>query len=151
MSEETLQPRLGASLRAERRRRRLSLRDLADEIGVSFNTLSRVERGHVPELKTYEQIVRWLGAPGQALFPAPGASPTTPELIAKHLYTDNRLDDESASKMMALIQDMYAKLAVPTPAFAVHLRSSQTFLPEVGTLLSGALQDMYAALAEEGS
>ena len=151
MTDEKFQSRLGEALRVERRRRRLSLRDLADEIGVSFNTLSRIERGHVPELKTYDRIVKWLGAPGQGLFETPGQEPSTPELIAKHLYSDSRLNPEAARKMMALIQDMYASLATPKPAFAVHLRSSQTFLPEVGTLLADALEDMHRALVKETS
>lgn len=149
MSDERLQPALGDALRAERRRRRQSLRDLAAEIGVSFNTLSRVERGHVPELRNYERIVNWLSAPGQALFEDPGQKPSTPELIARHLYTDGRLDTSAATKIMALIQEMYTELAAPKPAFAVHLRSSQTFLPEVGTLLANALEDMHQALVEE--
>ncbi|WP_404351131.1 helix-turn-helix domain-containing protein [Phycicoccus jejuensis] len=140
---------LGESLRTERRRRRMSLRDLADEIGVSFNTLSRVERGHLPELKNYERIAKWLDAPGQSLFATDEESPSTPELIAKHLYTDSRLDPDAATKIMSVIQDLYANLAAPKPAFSVHLRSSQTFLPEVGTLLAGALTDMHTVLSEE--
>lgn len=127
------------------------MRDLADEIDISFNTLSRVERGHLPELKNYERIVKWLGAPGQSLFEVPGQEPSTPELIAKHLYTDSRLDAEAASKIMALLHDMYAALAMPKPAFAVHLRSSQTFLPEAGNLLATALEDMHTALASEAT
>jgi transcriptional regulator with XRE-family HTH domain len=149
MTDEASRSRLGNALRAERRRRRLSLRDLADEIGVSFNTLSRIERGHVPELKTYELIVKWLGAPGQGLFEVPGVPPSTTELIAKHLYTDNRLKPEAAGQMLALIEDLYARLAAPQPAFSVHLRSSQTFLPDVGNLLVEALQDMHTTLSRE--
>lgn len=149
MTDDKLQPGLGESLRAERRRRRMSLRDLADEIGVGFNTLSRVERGHIPELRNYERIVQWISAPGQALFETPGKQASTPELIARHVYTDSRLDAVAAGKMMQLIQDLYSTLAAPAPAFSVHLRSSQTFLPEVGTLLSGALDDMHSALVEE--
>lgn len=149
MTNDGLQPGLGEALRTERRRRKLSLRDLAAEIGVSFNTLSRVERGHVPELRNYERIVKWLSAPAQALYEIPGQEPSTPELIARHLYTDSRLDADSAGELMQLIQEMYSSLAAPKPAFSVHLRSSQTFLPEAGTLLAGALEDMYAALAAE--
>lgn len=143
------QPGLGEALRAERRKRRLSLRDLADEIGVGFNTLSRVERGHVPELKNYDRIVRWLGSPGQALFEDERTAPSTPELIAKHLYGDSRLKPDAANEMVTLVQELYAKLAAPKPVFAVHLRSSQTFLPEVGELLAGALHDMHSALVDE--
>lgn len=53
--------RLGDTLKAERRSRRLSLRDVSDETGVSVNTLSRVERGHLPDLKNYQRLVNWLG------------------------------------------------------------------------------------------
>lgn len=140
---------LGEALRTERRKRRLSLRDLADEIGVGFNTLSRVERGQVPELKNYDRIVKWLGSPGQALFADGRTAPSTPELIAKHIYGDSRLKPEAATEMMSLVQELYAKLAAPKPAFSVHLRSSQTFLPEVGRLLASALQDMHSALVDE--
>lgn len=150
MTDGPSQPALGDALRTERRRRRMSLRDLADEIGVSFNTLSRVERGHLPDLTNYNRIVNWLSAPGLALFGNDeDQTSSTPALVAKHLYTDPRLKPEQANQMMALIQDMYDKLAAPRPAFAVHLRSGQTFLPEVGNLLASALEDMHTALAEE--
>jgi transcriptional regulator with XRE-family HTH domain len=147
--QDKAQPSLGEALRAERRSRRLSLRDLADEIGVSFNTLSRTERGHLPELKNYERIVKWLGAPSQGIFEDDGQAPTTAELIAKHVYGDSRLKPEAATQMMSAIQELYSKLAAPPPTFGVHLRSSQTFLPKVGTLLAGALEDMHTALASE--
>jgi transcriptional regulator with XRE-family HTH domain len=150
MTDGPSQPALGDALRAERRRRRMSLRDLADEIGVSFNTLSRVERGHLPDLTNYNRIVTWLSSPGLALVDDDeGEAPSTPERLAKHLYTDPRLKPEHANQMMALIQEMYERLATPRPAFAVHLRSGQTFLPEVGNLLASALEDMHAALVEE--
>ena len=151
MTDSPSQPALGEALKAERRRRRLSLRDLADEVGVSFNTLSRVERGYLPDLTNYNRIITWLSAPGLVLVDTDSVDTSTPELLAKHLYTDPRLKPEHASQMMALIQEMYSKLAAPQPAFAVHLRSSQTFLPEVGSLLATALNDMHAALLEENS
>src|SRR5258708_74024 len=62
MSPRT-RPQLGPALGATRRKRHLSLRDLADLIGVSLNTLSRVERGQMPDLKNYQRIVEWLELP----------------------------------------------------------------------------------------
>ena len=56
-------PQLGDTLRAERRKRRLSLRDVSYETGVSVNTLSRVERGYLPDLKNYQRLVEWLRVP----------------------------------------------------------------------------------------
>ncbi|MEV6287702.1 helix-turn-helix transcriptional regulator [Kribbella sp. NPDC051770] len=149
MSETPAQTPLGDALRSERRRRRLSLRDLADEIGVSFNTLSRVERGHIPDLKNYDRIVSWLGGPGQTLLDPATQMDTTPELIAKHLYSDSRLKPEHANEILELIQNLYDKLAVPQPTFGVHLRSGQTFLPDAGSKLAQVLEDMYTALSKE--
>lgn len=148
MSDNPSQPALGQALRAERRSRGMSLRDLSDEIGVGFNTLSRVERGQVPDVKNYQRILAWLGAPGQGLFEAADLA-STPQLIARHLYTDGRLTTESAKRILKLVSEMYDQLATPRPAFAVHLRSSQTFLPEAGALLAGVLNDMHEALLKE--
>lgn len=61
MTDGEIQPALGETLRTERRRRSMSLRDLAREIGVSFNALSRIERGNAPGLANYQRIVAWLG------------------------------------------------------------------------------------------
>src|SRR4051794_35382955 len=53
----------GQRLREERQRRGLSLRDLAEEIGVSFNTLSRVERGRDCRASAADVIDAWLAVP----------------------------------------------------------------------------------------
>ena len=53
---------LGAMLKARRKEKRLSLRDLSALIDVSLNTLSRVERGRSPNLKNWQRIVQWLEA-----------------------------------------------------------------------------------------
>ena len=152
MTETPSQPALGQALRSERRRRRMSLRDLADEIDVSFNTLSRVERGHLPDLTNYNRIVTWLSQPGLTLLGGNEASgSSTPELVAKQLYTDPRLKPEHANEIMSLVQAMYEQLAAPKPSFAVHLRSGQTFLPEAAGLLSAALTEMHSALLEENN
>lgn len=48
-------------LEQERKKRKLSLRDVEDEIGVSHATLSRIERGYAFDIPTLEKIVAWLG------------------------------------------------------------------------------------------
>jgi transcriptional regulator with XRE-family HTH domain len=138
---------LGMALRAERRRRHLSLRDLADEIDVSFNTLSRVERGFLPDLKNYERITRWLGVETPSL--AEADPDRTPLAISRHLFADSRLGPAAAAKIAQAVQEMYDKLAAPAPALSVHLRSAQTFLPTVGPLLADALKEMHERLLEE--
>jgi len=44
-----------------RKRGDRGIRAVAKEIGISHATLSRVERGHLPDLENYQKICRWLG------------------------------------------------------------------------------------------
>lgn len=50
---------LGRLLAAKRGRR--GVRDAAAEAGVSPATFSRVENGHIPDLKTFASLCKWLG------------------------------------------------------------------------------------------
>lgn len=135
---------LASTLRAERRARRLSLRDLADETGVSFNTLSRVERGHVPDLKNFQRIVDWLGVPAETFL---DREVSTPRVIARHLLADSRLSGNAAERIAEMVEDMYRSLASEEPAVAVHLRSARTFTPKAGALLAEILSDMRIKIA----
>lgn len=57
---------LGAIHRFVRDRRQtlgLNLRDAAEQIGISFNSLSRVERGYPPDSPSLIAILAWLGLP----------------------------------------------------------------------------------------
>lgn len=144
---------LGAHLKAERRKRRLSLRDLANETGISVNTLSRVERGYLPDLKNYQKITDWLGLPADTFLDnGEGQGPLdTPNVIARHLHSDTRLGPAAAAKIAAMVQDMYRSLAAERPAVAVHLRSAKTFTPEAGALLARMLTEMQETLLAEPS
>ncbi len=137
---------LGALLRATRRARRLTLRDLADQIDVSFNTLSRVERGHLPDLRNFQRIVDWLEVPAERFLETPDDGISTPEVIARHLHSDQRLTRDAAAKIAGLVEEMYHRLAGEQPRIAVHLRSARTFTPAAGLLLADILADMQAAL-----
>ncbi len=59
MAAVTLQS-LGRLVAEKRDETGQGLRDAAGEIGVSPATLSRVERGHLPDLETFGKICRWL-------------------------------------------------------------------------------------------
>src|SRR3954462_3368338 len=111
---------LGAILRAQRRKQRLSLRDLADQTGVSFNTLSRVERGHIPDLKNFHRITDWLGMPPEAFLGTSQDPPPPLSVIAPPLMADRRLDPDAAAKIPALVEEIYTALALKRPAVAVH-------------------------------
>jgi len=137
--------RLGAMLKARRRAKRLTLRDLADEIDVSLNTLSRVERGYLPDLKNFQRIVDWLEVPAEIFLEPTNEELTTPEVVARHLRSDQRLSREAALKIAGIVEDLYHSL-VTEPRLSVHLRSARTFTPAAGVLLSEILADMQAAL-----
>jgi hypothetical protein len=52
-----------AVFKTTRELRRLSLRDVAEQIGtVSFNTLSRFERGHDCRISVLASVLRWMDA-----------------------------------------------------------------------------------------
>lgn len=58
--------RLSSRLAAKRDLR--GVREVAAEIGISPATVSRVERGHSPDLETFAKICRWLDVdPGEVL------------------------------------------------------------------------------------
>jgi transcriptional regulator with XRE-family HTH domain len=140
---------LGAALRRRRRERRLSLRDLADETGVSFNTLSRVERGHIPDLTNFQRIVDWLGMPPETFLDVSGKQPSTTSVIARHLMADRRLSPEAAAKIAGIVEEMYGALALQQPVVAVHLRSAKTFTPSAGGMLADILGEMQQTLLRE--
>ena len=76
--EETRVPPLEyLGIRAAKRRGELGLgiRAAAKEIGVSHPTLSRIERGHLPDLENYQRICRWLGEDPETIVTA--AAPVT--------------------------------------------------------------------------
>lgn len=52
---------LGHELRRRRKEIGISLRDLEGTIGISAATLSRVERGRIPDVGVIERLAAWLG------------------------------------------------------------------------------------------
>jgi transcriptional regulator with XRE-family HTH domain len=47
--------------RVQQKRGTLGVRAAAQQIGISHATLSRIERGHLPDLENYQKICVWLG------------------------------------------------------------------------------------------
>lgn len=128
----------------------MSLRDLADLTGVSLNTLSRVERGQMPDLKNYQRIVEWLEVPADAFLETDeqGATPDTLDLVLRHFRSDAALTPQAVDQLSATVTEMYRRLTAQ-PRLAVHMRSARMFTPEAGTLLAQILGDMQATLESE--
>lgn len=136
---------LGAVLRARRREKHLSLRDLHEITGVSVNTLSRVERGYIPDLKNFRRIIEWLDEPAERFLEA-ASDASTPEVIARHLRSDRRLTREAAAELARMVEEMYRKLVAQRPTMSLHLRSAKTFTPGAGALLADILGEMQSKL-----
>jgi transcriptional regulator with XRE-family HTH domain len=109
---------LGDRVRAKRRSKKLSIREAAEEMGVSAPTISRVERGHLPERENLLRLARWaevridpvLHDDAQRVRNARvhGPDATTVEAVELHLRADKNLsrdDAEALSEMFRLAYD----------------------------------------------
>lgn len=134
-----------ADVRERRRHDGLSLRRAADEVQVSFTTLSRVEAGHVPDLTTYKKLVRWLGIADPSNAEQQG---TTVQVIAGHLQRDPALSDEDAERISRVVGELYQALALHHEPAGVHLRAASTLRPEVARMLGALINDMHEALSQ---
>ena len=134
---------LGTRVAARRKRLGLSLRDASAEIGVSFNTLARVERGHLPDLENFRRLTNWLG---EAQPPTATEAVSIPEVIGAHLRTDPLLPGEAAERIAGIVKDLYEALAKAPAAAPVHLRAARTFTPDAARELGDVLGRMYTRL-----
>ena len=92
---------LGRKLTDQRGHR--GIREVAQEIGISPATLSRVERGYLPDLETFAKICRWLSIdPGEVLgikaIPAESSSS-----LQVHFRRDFSISTETAQALANLI------------------------------------------------
>jgi transcriptional regulator with XRE-family HTH domain len=102
---------------AKRRSRDLTLRDVAEETGVSVPTLSRVLRGHMPDRENLLRLARWVG---MRIDPVPGrrernrrvhpAHVSTVEAVELHLRADRDLRGEDAEALAELFKIAYDRL-----------------------------------------
>lgn len=107
---------LGERLRQERGSR--GIREVAAELGVSPATLSRVERGNLPDLDTFGKICRWLKV--------------DPAEVLGVQVPDGRLRGAREGRIVA----------------TAHFRAGQTTSPRLATALAEmilAAQDMLAS------
>ncbi|HYE14903.1 MAG TPA: helix-turn-helix transcriptional regulator [Pyrinomonadaceae bacterium] len=118
---------LGRAIRRKREEMGLSLRDVADETGVSASTLSRIENGTgKPDADNIARLTAWLNMPMERVMgaqPADGseaASPVvyfpheaTPDIVEAHLRADRNLNPETAKALSELFRVAYAQFSAP--------------------------------------
>lgn len=99
MSKISLQT-LGRKLAEKRGERRI--RETAKEIGISHATLSRVERGYLPDLDTFSKVCKWLEIdPGEVL--GVKTESRAMPVAAVHFRTDQALKPETATALADMI------------------------------------------------
>ncbi len=117
-------PELGDAVRRRREQQGMSLRDVADETGVSASTLSRIENGTgKPDADNIARLAAWLDMPIERLMhhgPRSAADPnpvvyypheSTPEIVEAHLRADRHLTPETAKALSELFRVAYAQFS----------------------------------------
>jgi len=99
MPKLTLQA-LGRKLMEKREGR--GIREVAHEIGVSPATLSRVERGHLPDLETFGKVCKWLKLDPSEVLGVKSVAVATPK-VAVHFRKDRALSPETAQALAKMI------------------------------------------------
>ena len=120
---------LGSAVRRRREQQGLSLRDVAEETGVSASTLSRIENGTgKPDADNIARLAAWLDMPiervmhgghGSASDPKPVVyypHESTPEIVEAHLRADRQLSPETAKALSELFRVAYKQFSHSPPA-----------------------------------
>lgn len=140
---------LRARVVEHRRERGLSLRAASSESGVPLNTLSRVEKGYLPDLTNFTRLVSWMGLDLSAILRGPQRidhAESTTDTIRASLRSDPYLTEQAATQIADLVNNLYASLATPGVDAQVHLRAENTFTPAAAQQLGGILEDLHTAL-----
>src|SRR5436305_5196325 len=115
---------LGTAVRRRREEKGLSLRDVAEETGVSASTLSRIENGAgKPDADNIARLTTWLDMPIERVMhhanrTAGELAPviyypheSTPEVVEAHLRADRHLTPETAKALSELFRVAYAQFS----------------------------------------
>src|SRR5262252_5769819 len=115
---------LGNAVKRRRESLSLSLRDVADETGVSASTLSRIENGTgKPDADNIARLAAWLDMPIERVIhhgnrPANDPKPvvyypheSTPEIVEAHLRADKHLTPQTAKALSELFRVAYTQFS----------------------------------------
>ena len=115
---------LGDAMRRRREQQGMSLRDVAEETGVSASTLSRIENGTgKPDADNIARLAAWLDMPIERVMhhghrsaadPKPVVyypHESTPEIVEAHLRADRHLTPETAKALSELFRVAYTQFS----------------------------------------
>ena len=106
MKQENLLPRISLEsigLKVLENRGDRGVREVAKEIGLSPATLSRVERGHIPDLETFSKICRWLRIDPAIVLGMDGQTKPPVASIQTHFRKDDAVQAATATALADLI------------------------------------------------
>jgi transcriptional regulator with XRE-family HTH domain len=101
---------LGRRLVEERAAR--GIRETAKEIGVSPATLSRVERGYLPDLETFTKICKWLQLDPAEVLALKTSPRESPPKAAVHFRKQREISPRTAQALAQLIIAVQRALVV---------------------------------------
>ena len=94
----------------KQKRGSLGLRELANKIGgVSASTLSRIEKGNLPDVETFLKICTWLSVSPEFFSKKAKNEYSDTEKIVAHLRADKNLDPDTAEAIIHMIKLGYKK------------------------------------------
>lgn len=107
---------LGETIQRYREANKLTVRSAAEQMeNVSPSTLSRIERGSLPDLDTYMRICRWLNVDPAHFATEPVGNTQTEkkselnkEDIIVHLRADKLLNQQTRDALITMIEVAYA-------------------------------------------
>jgi DNA-binding Xre family transcriptional regulator len=90
------------------------IREIANEVGISAATLSRIESGKQPDLDTFTKLCKWLNLnPGEVLGYTEQATNTPVQgfqTVSVHYRADRTLQPETAKRLGELILAVHSAL-----------------------------------------
>ena len=105
---------LHAALDSQRRYRRLTWKDVADESGVSASTLTRLSQGRQPDVNSLAALTAWLGISADEFMRSErGArfgAPAPLAQISSIIHRDPNLNSEGMVALEEMIKATYARL-----------------------------------------
>ena len=116
MKNQLNSSKLAEMIKAKRGKK--GLRIIAEEIGgITAPTLSRIERGNLPDVDSFLKICNWLEvSPEMFTSPETVKEEDSKSLIAAHLRADKNLPKEAADLLIKMINLTYDSLGNPKPS-----------------------------------
>lgn len=113
---------LGRAIKRHREELNLSLRDVADQTGVSASTLSRIENGTGrPDADNIARLSQWLDMPVDRMMKIQSGDTVEPviyypheampEIVQAHLRADRKLTPETAEALSELFRVAYQQFS----------------------------------------